>query len=533
MEKNLKTIVVSASESSRMTTSFLLKDLGISRPVFVEKLEEFKKAIEDSTLSFDLIVSDLSLAPSGGLPVSALDILDAFRQSSKNSLRTCFIILAEEAEYRKVADGIDGAVDDFLIKPFSCSEFSSRLQNVFERKKTFEPIFKLMDENALKEAAALSLKLFEEAPRYKVFSARIATELLTATGQHEKTAEVFNILLKEKALPWTKLGIAKAELESKNCKKARRSLEVLVAENPSYVDAYDILGRSQIESLDFQEAFLTYKKALELTPANIQRVQKFASISAVVGRDQEALIPLDRAFNSSVKSDSLDLYCVFLLAYFSLKHDHGKALEKCEKHLRKKHQDFNQSVRISTLLKFVENLTHLRANNFEKIAEFSDSFNEFVFKKDFDFETCCAALLFIKQIRSYCFFKNYMPNWVKHCFMRFNVSKTALTFFEYICEGDLELAMLLKTSSSELSGKCQKALSMALEKQQKNAIKTLILLSEETLNTKVFNLAKSALDRYKGVLDHETVCELNSDVNHLQGLFSNLASGLKEEIFSI
>lgn len=524
--KTIRALVISNGESSRMTLSFFLKDFGIQKVTFVERLEDFKKSLEEAFFPFDLIISDLNLNCQG-IPSSALDVLDIFRNSPKNSLRTAFIIVAGEAEYKKVADGIDGAVDDFLIKPFSCADFCNRLNVVLERKKVFEPIFSLMDSNKLEEAASLSLKLFEESPKYKIFSGRIATELLTATGQHEKTAEVFNILLKEKALPWTKLGIAKAELEAKNSKKARRSLEILVSENPSYVDAYDILGRSQIELLDFEAAFETYKKALEITPGNLQRVQKFASLAVVLNKEQEALMPLDRAFNSSLKTEDIDLYCVFLLAYISHELDYGKAHEKCERLLKKKQMEFPSSARIKTLLNFVEGLKYLRKGEHDQLTQFLDSFNNFVFKKDFDFETGCAALLFLKKIRKSAFFKNYLPDWSKSCFMRFNVSKVAFCFFENICKGDEALFALLKDSSNELSSKCQNALGLALEKQQKDAIQNLMDLSEKTLNTRVLNLAKSAFERYKNSLEPAISSEFITSFKSLELKFEIIKSGLK------
>ena len=52
------------------------------------------------------------------------------------------------------------------------------------------------------------------------------------------------------------------------------TLQGLVGEDPSFADAYDVLGRAQVETGNFAQAIETYRTASTLTPDLIIRLQK-------------------------------------------------------------------------------------------------------------------------------------------------------------------------------------------------------------------------------------------------------------------
>jgi predicted Zn-dependent protease len=76
--------------------------------------------------------------------------------------------------------------------------------------------------------------------------------------QHfDEAKELYLTVAQAKALPWSRQSVASTQLDSGHPRRATTTLENLVEEGPSYVDAYDLMGRAQFEQGKRSEMAMT------------------------------------------------------------------------------------------------------------------------------------------------------------------------------------------------------------------------------------------------------------------------------------
>lgn len=82
-------------------------------------------------LEFSVIIIDCSIDDGNGFHIA---------KRIRNVCNTPILMLASELSAKKIADAIDGGVDDYMIKPFLISELSARIKKLIYRDK--KPLFK-------------------------------------------------------------------------------------------------------------------------------------------------------------------------------------------------------------------------------------------------------------------------------------------------------------------------------------------------------------------------------------------------------
>src|SRR5690606_31349374 len=114
---------------------------------------------------------------------------------------------------------------------------------------------------------------------YWLYAARIGAELLLRAGHIGEAQRLYEAVIEAKTLPWARLGVARAQLESGVPAKAATTIESLLADDDSYADAYDVMGRAQFELGQFDQALATYAMATRLTPHSVSRLLKHGMLA--------------------------------------------------------------------------------------------------------------------------------------------------------------------------------------------------------------------------------------------------------------
>lgn len=120
-------------------------------------------------------------------------------------------------------------------------------------------------------------------------------------------------------------GVARSLLDSGQAVTAVSTLENLIREDPSYTDAYDVLGRAHFETGKFDKALETYKMAADITPASISRLQNLGMMTYYSGDRKEAEKVLDRTTRIGLDSKMFDAQTTVLLALARLESGDKKA----------------------------------------------------------------------------------------------------------------------------------------------------------------------------------------------------------------
>src|SRR2546423_1192942 len=139
-----------------------------------------------------------------------------------------------------------------------------------------------------------------------------------------------------RALPWARLGIARAQLASGGVGPARRTLDALIGEMPSHADSYDVLGRVLVEQGEMKQAFEIYQKAAELTPGSVTRLLHAGTLAFYAGQADEALKALERACVIGIASKMFDDHALVLLALLQFDAKDGKGLQRTHEHLARR-----------------------------------------------------------------------------------------------------------------------------------------------------------------------------------------------------
>jgi len=179
--------------------------------------------------------------------MSGQDLLDDLRRNQLLPFSTVFIMVTGEATYSKVAEAAESALDGYLLKPHKATQLAERLRQARIRKASLQEIFSAIDTQDFEAAAALCVHRFETRGLFWLYAARVGAELLLRVGKFDQAQKLYQAVVDAKTLPWAKLGVARALLDEGQTVKAVSTLENLISEDPTYTDAYDVMGRAQFE----------------------------------------------------------------------------------------------------------------------------------------------------------------------------------------------------------------------------------------------------------------------------------------------
>ena len=237
-------------------------------------------------------------------------------------------MVTAEASYAAVAEAAESALDGYLLKPFTPSTLFERLSLARLRKVHLKPIFDAIEQEDFETAAALCTERFEARQPYWLYAARIGTELLLRLGRHAQARTLFEAVIAARALPWAGAWHARRSSQARR-RGPSPPLQGLLGEDASFADAYDVLGRAQVELGQFAEAIETYRTASELTPDSVVRLQKLGMMSYYMGERATATRVLSRAAMLGLDSKLFDCQSLVLLTFAYFADNDRKGIERC------------------------------------------------------------------------------------------------------------------------------------------------------------------------------------------------------------
>jgi CheY-like chemotaxis protein len=303
-------LVVDSNVTSRGLLSAQLRDYGVTKVVQCSRIQDARSRLEHTV--FDYVLCDQYFPDSQS---SGQTLLDDLRRAQLLPFSTVFFMVTTEATYAAVAEAAESALDGYLLKPFTPLTLFERLSAARQRKTHLRPIFDAIEQGDFEAAAKLCIAQFTGRKPYWLYAARIGSELLLRLGRHEEARLLFEAILKARAIPWAKLGVARAQIEAGHPTRAVATLMGLIGEDPGYADAYDVLGRAQVEMGHFAEAIETYRTASELTPDSVVRLQKLGMMCYYMGERATAVQVLSRAVVLGIDSKLFDYQSLVLLAF--------------------------------------------------------------------------------------------------------------------------------------------------------------------------------------------------------------------------
>ncbi len=512
-----RALVIDESNLSRSVMASLLREMGFtvtqaSRP------HDAMRALT-SGMPYEVILCEYHFAPRGQHVMTGQEWLDELRQSRLIPLTTAVIMVTGEARYQCVADSVENALDDYLLKPFTPGDLQNRMAQVRRRKKALEAVYSACEKEDYELAARLAEDIFHLNGPHRLAAARMGAELFLRLGNHDAAQRLLQAVVQAKAVPWARLGLAQVELATNNSRKANRALESLISDEPGYSDAYDLLGRAQIEELQFGKALATYANAVELTPGNVSRLQKLGNLQQLMGEPENAFKHLEAAMALGSNSPTLDFQSLFqyCLAGFDL--GKPRVWDRPARMLGDALRKFPQSYRLQRLREMVGVLEHLEQRSYPKAISTLKGLLTDVLEPQFDFEMGCNVIQLLTRIERSDVRLTDAADTIKVVGERFSVSRPAVELLVLSARLVPEFEEVIRSAFERMNQLSRRAMWHSLQGDGMKTVQELLAATQLSRNAKFLSLARASLQKNRTNLSEQTHSNLASEIERLQALY--------------
>lgn len=275
--KALTVLVIDDHPGMRSSLRITLSNFGVVKTDMSQGAFDAVHRIKQR--KYDVIVCDYNL----GEGRDGQQLLEELRHSRLISLSTAFLMVTAERSYEKVMSAAELAPDDYLIKPFSAEALQVRLTQVLKKKAAFAPVFRLMEANMNAEAVEACDRVAKLSPAYTIDAWRLKAELLITLDRIDESREIYERILAMRAVPWARLGLAKALFLQDDQAGAEALLLDLVEDAPDYLTAQDFLARVQEARNDAAGALATLARAVERSPNILGRQRVLGEVAYSMG----------------------------------------------------------------------------------------------------------------------------------------------------------------------------------------------------------------------------------------------------------
>jgi predicted Zn-dependent protease len=476
--------------------------------------------------SFDFVLCEQNFPAES---MTGQDLLDDLRRNQLLPFSTIFIMITAEATYAKVAEAAESALDGYLLKPHKATQLGERLHQARVRKISLQEIFTAIEAEEFEKAAKLCLERFESKGLFWLYAARVGAELLLRVGRHSEAQKLYTAVVAAKTLPWAKLGVARAQLEAGQMTQATSTLENLISADPTFADAYDVMGRAQFEMGRFDKALETYKLASGLTPASISRLQNLAMMTYYGGNHEEAEKLLDRTVRMGLESKMFDCQTLVLLAFTRLENGDRKGLQRCYDDFARLIERAPNNVRQRRLAEIVAALNLIQQHQFAQSVESVRTLAKTISQPDFDFESASNLLALLSQLANKAIQLDEVDAVVETLGLRFCSNRSLTELLAASAVAHPPYGERMRAAQSKVLEFAETSMSLSMSGDPGSAVKNLLIHGNATLNSRLVDNAYQLLQKHAAKISHAS--ELTREIQEVRAKCgtSNVKASLGEQ----
>jgi CheY-like chemotaxis protein len=489
---NTRALVIDGNPTSRSLLAAQLRDFGVGTVQQTGRVHEARSILELKT--FDIILCDYHFDNS---EMSGQELLDDLRRAQLLPYSTVFVMVTGEASYARVTEAAENALDGYLLKPYTAVNLGDRLAQARNRKRVLKNIFEAVEAREFARAAALCKARFEQREQYWLYAARIGAELYLRIGDAPSARALYDAVVEERALPWAKLGIARAQIAAGQLVPARRTLDALVAEAPGHADAYDVLGQVQVEQGELEAARETFRSATELTPGSISRMQAAGIASFYAGDGKEALPGLERACLVGVKSRLFDPMVLVLLSLLRFDTRDGKGLAQAQEHLARLAERTPDAGKLQRLVRILSALRLAYDRQHAQALDAARALAADVEAPEFDIDTACALAGVLVRLDGSSLDADATMQVMRKIAERFCVSRASCEMLLASANRHDAFAGVIQESHAAISSLAERAMGHSLNGEPRLAVRLLLDEGERTRNGKLIEMAGLVAQRHR------------------------------------
>lgn len=262
---NRSFLLVEDFEAMRSIMRDLLRRCGARRIEVAANGKEAMNILRRAKV--DVVLCDYNL----GEGKNGQQVLAEARYEGRVNASTIWIMVTAEKTSDMVMGAVEHQPDDYLLKPVTEAALQTRLEKLIKRKTALAGIAAAMHAKEYQKALDLCRARMEQDPGNPMEIMRIQAELFLLLGQPDKARGIFDAILARRDIPWARVGLAKLHVNDGNLGRARDLLEQLIADNPNYLDAYDVLAHAYQRQGAWADVQRVLSQAINVSPNSHQR----------------------------------------------------------------------------------------------------------------------------------------------------------------------------------------------------------------------------------------------------------------------
>lgn len=490
-------LIVDSNATSRSILVGQLREYGVTRIVQCTRVQDARARLEHTV--FDYVLCDQYFGEGG---YSGQTLLDDLRRAQLLPFSTVFFMVTAEASYAAVAEAAESALDGYLLKPFTPSALYERLSLARLRKIHLRPIFDAIEAEDFETAASLCVQRFEARAPYWLYAARIGSELLLRLGRHDEARTLFEAVIDARALPWAKLGVARAQIESGQAARAITTLQGLIGEDASFADAYDVLGRAQVELGHFAQAIETYRTASGLTPDSVVRLQKLGMMSYYMGDRDTATKVLARAALLGLDSKLFDFQSLVLLTFSYFADNDRKGIERCMADFARILERHHLSARVQRFAEVARTLQLVQQKQLSQAVDSVRVMAREIMASSFDFEAACNLGSLLAVLATTSIELPEGERWVHALGMRYANTRGLTELMANACGLHAPYGDVVRECLPQINKTAELAMAQSLAGDPAGAVSNLLQQAEDTLNSKLLDMSQQVMLRHATRIDN-------------------------------
>lgn len=486
-----RALVIDANPTARSIQAAQLRDLGVGTIVQCGKVQDARRHLE--AREFDIVLCEQDFH---GANYSGQDLLNDLRRAQLLPFSTVFVMVTTEASYAAVAEAAESALDSYLLKPHTAQALSDRIQQSRQRKKILKDIFMAIDEGQFELAAQLCVRRFEVKAAYWLYAARIGAELLLRVGRHDQARTMYEAVIATQALPWARLGVARAQIEGGAAPAGRRTLQSLISDQPGFADAYDVMGRVQVDQGQFADALATYRTATQLTPGSITRLQRQGMLAFYLGETEEARKALERATLIGISSKMFDFQTIVLLAVTRFTDRDSKGLQRCLDNMNHALEQTPRSSRLQRFSRLIGAFSLMLQRQVAQVVAEVRAMARDIEEPDFDFEAGSNMVAMLAHLTAAELQLDTAAGWIDTLALRFCTTRSLSELLARAGQAYLPFATRIREQHEAITALAEQAMSYSLAGEPRAAVKALLAAGARTMNAKLIDMARMVLQRH-------------------------------------
>ena len=491
-----RALVIDGSPGSRTALVNMLHEFGIVDVSQERRAQDARRVLEAKR--FDIVICEHDFE---GSAMSGQDLMDDLRLAQLLPLATVVVMISGESGYAMVAEAAEAALDAYLIKPHTEAALRQRLLQARNRKRQLKDIFALIEAKAELEAAEMCQVRFETRAPGWLQAARIGAELWLHLGKPHAAQEMFDAILHVGAVPWARLGIARAQYDAGNAIQARRTLESLLNEQPGYADAYDVMGRVLLDQGLPHAALDAMRQATSLTPGSVARLVKHGLLAFYYGDPKEATEHLAKAARLGLNSRVFDFQGLVLLAVTQFDLDDRRGLAGSLSSLAAARAPLPNSDRLRRFEAVVAVLKALMERQVAEAVKLTLALIDEVKLPTFEFEAACNLLALLARVNKHELHLEGMEHHVQVLAKRFAVSRPTADLLARAIQSQPPYDAIIQDAYTGTCRVSEDAVSRIVAGAPGEAVQLLLAAAESSLNAKLIDLAMHTIDRHRDAID--------------------------------